>query len=236
MKRGRPISFDIEKSADMYKNGIPIQEIANNFNISATTIYNGLNKSKINPNRQNKVDYKKAEKLYNRGKSVKELSEIFNVTKAAIYEGFRKKGIVSNFDRAQAILREPTQKQLIYFAGLFDGEGSINILHKKPRYFSLNIAITNTNIQVINWLKYNFNGHIRISNKQNLKHKTTYNWTSTSIQARKLLEQSLPYLIIKKEQAIIAIEFQKRFYRCNTITNKEIQRRFEFKNRIESMR
>ena len=39
--------------------------------------------------------------------------------------------------------------------------------------------------------------------------RDTFRWTLTSLKAQAFLEDLLPYLIIKREHALIAIDFQK---------------------------
>jgi hypothetical protein len=106
---------------------------------------------------------------------------------------------------------------LAYVAGLFDGEGSIVIgcsigrtNRKNPCYF-LQVGITNTDRELIDWLRSTFGGHI--SDNSHSPSRSTqrpcWAWRVTSRQAHGFLRNILPYLRTKKPQALIAIEFQE---------------------------
>jgi len=106
-----------------------------------------------------------------------------------------------------------------YVAGLFDGEGCVNIYQtkkgvKKDRIgYELTATIYNTYFEIIKRLKETFGGYgltrkrERVRNGENWK--TSYEWKLSCSKAKDFLKKLLPYLIIKKEQAKIAIEFQE---------------------------
>jgi len=109
---------------------------------------------------------------------------------------------------------------LAYTAGLLDGDGCIQISSVEPnnkgtqktKYHNLSVQITNTNKEVINWLKDIFGGFItsRYSLPSSRKDcKTGFVWHIATIQAKDFLESIYPYLIIKKKQADLAIRFQE---------------------------
>lgn len=113
-------------------------------------------------------------------------------------------------------------EEIAYIAGLFDGEGNVNIFmvftptmqdqKKNPKY-ELSIAIYNTHKPVIDWLYEIFGGYVQTKNATKnssyKKHwKENYSWKLGATQAKDFLEMVLPYLQIKKEQAAIAINFQ----------------------------
>ena len=108
-----------------------------------------------------------------------------------------------------------TIEAIAYLAGLFDGEGSINIFkqpNKKDRinpcYF-LEISIGNTHKGVLQWVLENFGGRLTHNAEQHTKrNQRTWRWRASSNEACAVLKILLPYLIVKKEQAQLAIEFQ----------------------------
>lgn len=107
-----------------------------------------------------------------------------------------------------------------YFAGLFDGEGCISInktsggKRKYKRYgFQLRTSVTNTNLDVLYKLQDTYGGKVYIRNKKNARDYG--NWITVSNQCIKPLSLWLPHLIIKKNQALVALDFQK-----NRKTNK----------------
>lgn len=100
-----------------------------------------------------------------------------------------------------------------YAAGLFDGEGHVGIVVVKNGrgevYHRLMLNVTNTNIEVIHWLFDRWDGAIhnpRYFAKE--EWRTAHRWTVSDGRASKFLQDVLPYLIIKKEQAELGIEFQ----------------------------
>lgn len=103
-----------------------------------------------------------------------------------------------------------------YVAGLFDGEGCVNIYQTKKYVdnrigYELTIAIFNSHKEVIELLQENFGGCVQKRERglgRNENWKIGYSWKLSCNQAKNLLEKLLPFLIIKKEQAKIAVEFQ----------------------------
>lgn len=108
-----------------------------------------------------------------------------------------------------------------YFAGLFDGEGCISInktkgTAKKPYArsgFQLRTSVTNTNIDVLYALQEQYGGKVYIREKKDARNYG--NWVTVSNQCIKPLSLWLPFLIIKKNQAVVALDFQS-----NRKTNK----------------
>jgi len=116
-------------------------------------------------------------------------------------------------------------KNLAYLAGILDGEGSISILKAmearrnwRPRY-SLRLSVDNTSAILIDWLQKNFDGHIhkrksRRDSRENVNvanHQKAFFWYCGGNKASDILSLCLPYLMVKKEVAKIALKFQRTF-------------------------
>lgn len=106
-------------------------------------------------------------------------------------------------------------EDLAYLAGFIDGEGCIGIHHRgkaKGRKPTVRVSITNTDKNILIWCK-NFiglGGTLKIHNKNgNNKWKTAYRLEYDCKKAEALLRMVVPYLKIKKEQALLAIEYRK---------------------------
>lgn len=109
--------------------------------------------------------------------------------------------------------------ELAYLAGLFDGEGCINIYRiqtikgfekrKYPR-FELSATLYNTHKATIDYFHNLVGGYCKTYNRHNIKWKLGYGVKLSSNQALVFIELIQPYLKIKAKQAEIAIEFQTR--------------------------
>lgn len=97
-----------------------------------------------------------------------------------------------------------------YVAGLFDGEGTFTMSSLKrkglPDYVFGEIYITNTNQEIMSWLKDNFGGSIRVSRYGEKGWKDCYKWFLSQKGRRQFIEQIIPFLIIKKKQASLLLE------------------------------
>jgi len=117
---------------------------------------------------------------------------------------------------------QTNREDIIYIAGLFDGEGHITISknvykNKKwnPAYY-LSIGITNTDKQILEWIKVIVGtGRVRLNSKAKTigNSQNCYSWLATAKQAKFVLELLYPFLKIKKDRAMLGIEFQKRMKR-----------------------
>jgi len=133
-------------------------------------------------------------------------------------------------------MRYPLSRvDLVYTAGLFDGEGCISIPKTKPslKYrritpsYELQIKITNNYLPVLDWLKENYGGSIYLhSVKLPRNPHPVGDWYLTATKASEFLQSISPYLKIKDKEAIVAIGFQefkdKRFNKKAKKTISEV--------------
>lgn len=103
-------------------------------------------------------------------------------------------------------------EDLAYFAGLFDGEGSVCLVRRQcekdatPCYM-LEAGVTNTCIAPLLELKHSFGGHIS-ENRLDLNHlgkKRCWTWRVDAKKAAKFLTFIFPYLRIKKKRTRYAL-------------------------------
>jgi hypothetical protein len=103
-----------------------------------------------------------------------------------------------------------------YLAAMLDAEGTICLYvtsadSKQPNHCSLQVIIYNTSIVLMKWFVANFGGKFYVRTKQTgliQSSKTQYAWhPSGSKNREKILLGVLPYLVVKKEQAKLALEF-----------------------------
>ena len=101
---------------------------------------------------------------------------------------------------AKQIMREISKEDLIYIAGLFDGEGSVTLYEKRDKYriknLRLEAQIANTHKETLEWIKDLFKlGSVY---KGARVRKQTYHYFVGDWQAAVFLTAILPYLKIKK--------------------------------------
>jgi hypothetical protein len=106
-----------------------------------------------------------------------------------------------------------------YWAGLFDGEGCI-LIHSYQRkgcfraQSSLKVSVSNTHYGIILALSQDFpppSGRVIASflggPKDQVKRRQQYKWEMSGLHAYNFLKSVTPYLLIKREQAVVALEF-----------------------------
>lgn len=129
-----------------------------------------------------------------------------------------------------------------YLAGLVDGEGHIAIVknyrngedghHKAPYYlYFLALGVNGTSEALMKWLLRYFGG-VYYSRDRNKKWKIAYEWRPKGKKNKEdLLLGVLPYLVIKRKQAMVALEFlrlgnsevpiqREQFYRKSALLNQ----------------
>lgn len=104
---------------------------------------------------------------------------------------------------------------LAYSAGIVDGEGCILVEDYKykngDRAFILVLKVVNTDKRVIDYLYNSLGGHICNERKATKNRRRTFRWYMKGKEAANMIKLLLPFMIIKKEQALIALDFRKTF-------------------------
>lgn len=116
--------------------------------------------------------------------------------------------------RHRKAIKGVSQLRLAYFAGLFDGEGWICITRTRPDKgrklpsYSLNVGVANTHRGVMDEFRSAFGGRIdtRIDKDG---YAPCHHWSASMKTIELFLQAMLPHLLIKREQALIALEFRK---------------------------
>lgn len=119
-----------------------------------------------------------------------------------------------------------------YFAGFFDGEGSICVCKNNNPSLALKVGLENTYYPIIESLQTRFGGKIYDRGRRKAGYQNIHSW---NLRKKTDLEQMmlcfLPYLIIKREQAKIALRVTR-----NQTTLQEARTKISFlnTNKIES--
>jgi len=140
-----------------------------------------------------------------------------------------------------------------YTAALMDGEGSFTIskvIGKSTagnpyNAFDCKVMISNTSEVLMNWIISRFGGAIRLSIKHISKkakangqksQKPCYRWTVEKYENQEdFLKYILPYLVIKKEQAEVALEYVQMLGQINPKHRLELYRKMKALNGTESV-
>ncbi|MCK5608870.1 hypothetical protein KAR91_43760 [Candidatus Pacearchaeota archaeon] len=103
------------------------------------------------------------------------------------------------------------KKDYRYLAGIIDGEGciSINLYNKQASKYNLRVRVDNTSKELIFWIAENFGGKVRFQKSYHRNYRDIWRWEINYKNLEKLIKKILPYLIIKKEQAKLALKYRK---------------------------
>lgn len=148
-------------------------------------------------------------------------------------------------------MKKPDSNKWPYLAGIFDGEGTVYIGRSKNKndtmVLNLQTKIANTSLNLMKWLVYTFGGSYSVSDSKSKTHptyKTQYCWYPSGKQNRKeFFEGILPYLVIKKEQVLLALEFDSFYGRngCgpglkltpdNPVYQENLKKRLELRDKL----
>jgi len=117
-----------------------------------------------------------------------------------------------------------------YIAGFFDGEGSVGLYEMKSRKgkggsYGLQVTINNVNPLPLKLIQEIFDGRLNIIEyqKENFPIKrTVWQWRINAKKAEFFLSQILDYVIIKKEEILLALEYRKTLLKCGKQKHREM--------------
>lgn len=97
-----------------------------------------------------------------------------------------------------------------YVAGVLDCDGSIWIGSSRSNgrvTYALRLAVSNTRSGLPDWFSEYFGGTTQQVKRNNSKWRDEYRWQATGLRAADVITRCLPYLVIKRGQALLALEF-----------------------------
>lgn len=104
-----------------------------------------------------------------------------------------------------------SRQKRAYAAGLFDGEGCIQIRCRKRGRNAIeyveSVSVGSTDFEILYWLQEHFGGMVGRERK-GVNRPIRY-WVATNKIAIRFLKSLLPWLKIKREQARIVLEVSK---------------------------
>lgn len=154
-----------------------------------------------------------------------------------------RKGLMGNGTDKTARL-EPTVLDWARLAAFLDGEGCITLCNRtgctRVQGRRVYVSVANTDVRLICWLKDTFGGNVRphsSTHANSMNAKPLFVWeASTRDRMQKVLESALPYFIIKREQAEIALAYLRlnRIHHCyrRPVTQEEEAERNKLFTRI----
>ncbi len=111
------------------------------------------------------------------------------------------------------------ETDLAYVAGIIDGEGCVQIQKVKPHnrekseQYKLQLRVYNTDRSLIEYLNQLFPAYTYDGSEKRNNRRKQFCWHANGKKTVIILQQVLPYLVVKKEQALLAIEFYETFNR-----------------------
>lgn len=127
-----------------------------------------------------------------------------------------------------------------YIAGLFDGEGSICITKRtQPTYrlgygFTLDVAICMRDLNILKNLQERYGGSLIKKKWVKYQKSNAYYWRLSNNKALSFLKEIGPLLIIKGEQASVAVSFQETKKTTSIVNQEAYQLRMKFLNSPEA--
>lgn len=105
-------------------------------------------------------------------------------------------------------------------AGIIDGEGHIGMTRCKPGVnrratigYQIRISVRMTHEPTVKKLRFLFGGTLnRVPSRNPQKHKESYAWYVGDLKTVEVLEKILPYLITKRDQALLVLDYRKSCY------------------------
>lgn len=102
-------------------------------------------------------------------------------------------------------IRELSETQRAYIAGITDGEGCISVAVRLKKYITPTIQVCNTDRSLCDWLYSIYGGNIDVRVDKRLERRTTFCWRVAGAKAVRFTRDVRPYLRIKHHQADIVL-------------------------------
>lgn len=137
--------------------------------------------------------------------------------------------------------------RLAWAAGFIDGDGFITIQNRTTKYKDkvytgtyLRIGACQANILPLEELQNLFGGSIRVKNSgpnpDGYNRKEQWIWTLSTEAAKEALTQLLPYLLHKRQVALLALEFQETMGKTkDTVKEETVENRLRLKAEITAI-
>lgn len=153
---------------------------------------------------------------YMQGESMDHIADMENVTRLTIQKWIKRAGVPPRplYHRANRSIPIRGCKNigvLGYAAGMIDGEGSLYCQStiKNRRHYV--IRVYNTDRRCLDFLQKSFGGWVFWRHRGHQHWKNEYSWlVSNLVDVSRLLEQIVPFLVIKRSRANEALEYSRQ--------------------------
>ncbi len=128
-------------------------------------------------------------------------------------------------------IRNLSEPEKAYIAGIIDGEGYISMHYKnfsksRVKDLKLVLIIVNTNKDLINYIKSKLINGSAILRRNKIPHrKDSWRFVTSQIVAKEIIKAVYPYLIIKRKQADLALSFMENRF-------KGVEEQMEYKKKF----
>lgn len=139
-----------------------------------------------------------------------------------------------------------TDLELSYFAGLFDGEGCVQIAHHKPQegkrteQHTLRCSVNMVNKKCVSsFLVFGGSTCQKTRDRGNPRWQPQWTWSISSNQAMDFLKTLLPFVQLKRDQFKLAIEFQARrshTQKVNVVSAEELAERDWYWQKLKELK
>ena len=101
-----------------------------------------------------------------------------------------------------------TQTDAAYLAGIIDGEGCFCLHNFGTHRFGCALAVGNTDLRMLEWIRVRFGGTVKIEKRSNIKHKPFWRWKASADDLESIISAVLPYLVTKKDRAELILAYR----------------------------
>lgn len=148
-----------------------------------------------------------------------EIAKFFNCSYGAVTHAIRYYKL-ERVNRSHIYKLQPlTEAERGYVAGIFDGEGCLFIGKRtNGRYYPM-LSVSNTQPEMLSFLKDKLGGEILYNKDRKRKcnkRRNCFLWYAKIYTIEKILLEIINYLVIKKDQAHILLDFVRTFPHINS--------------------
>lgn len=117
-----------------------------------------------------------------------------------------------------------------YTGGIVDGEGAVTLVRGTSGYYQCRLSVSNTCKELLEQVRATYGGSPVQAMKAHPRYKQAYVWCLNGQAAAPVLRKLLPFLIVKREHAKIALEFLET---CTCGSGKHLtEEQFEHAERL----